>query len=67
MYKLNMGQCETIFGQYKGTVQDTDLTKSGEILGHLMVIFPTKKVEFWVCTSQNWDSTRRFLDSTSRN
>ncbi len=50
-----------------GTVQDANLAKSGAIFGQYMVIFSTKKVEFWVLTSQNWDSTRQFLDSTSWN
>ncbi len=33
------------------TVHDNDLTKSGEKVGQYMIIFQTKKVELWVCTS----------------
>ncbi len=37
-----------------GTVLDFDSKKLGEIVGQYMMIFSTKKVEFWVRTSQNW-------------
>ena len=44
------------------TIQDADLTKSGENLGQYKVIFLTKLGEFADSASRSWDSIRRCFD-----
>jgi hypothetical protein len=58
---VNLGKVQVEIG----TVQDADLTKSGEILGQYKLIFCQKYLKFWtvqvkIGTVQDnfWDSTR---------